>query len=166
MSKTDRIATIIIALILIFSGLGAAYGGLAIRAGDEIQSQWPQAEGTIIEERIVEEGRNTSGDSAPNSYVQVPRLVYTYSVNGQTYQAEDTAPNISDPTSLERAQEALDAYELNETITVYYNPADPQDSALYAGIGNGWIFILILGVVLILTGVITCVFAFRKTQQA
>jgi hypothetical protein len=165
MNKTDRIATLIIGLILILSGMGAAYGGIAIRADDEIQSQWPQVEGIIIDERIVEEGRNTSGDSAPNSFVQVPRLVYTYNVNGQTYQGEDTAPNLSDPTSLERAQEALDAYELNESIQVYYNPADPQDSALYAGIGSGWIFILILGLVLLLAGVITCVFALRKTEK-
>jgi hypothetical protein len=64
-----------------------------------------------------------------------PKIEYTYSASNQEFQGShlflDTSHNNSNSTYARRiAYRAALAYERDEEIDVYYNPANPQESAL------------------------------------
>lgn len=64
-----------------------------------------------------------------------PRIEYDFEVDGQTYQgehllADTTHHNPASRFSKRIAYKAAIAYQNRQTIDVYYNPANPEQSAL------------------------------------
>jgi hypothetical protein len=90
----------------------------------EAQSQsWLSTAGIIVKSRVeVSGGEHTSVS---------PRIVYEYGVGGQTYQNDSIRPGdhfISFQSG--SAYEVVDRYPVGTAVEVFYNPANPAESAL------------------------------------
>lgn len=127
--------TVIIAVVCSIIPFVAIFGGLFYflrKRGQQMQSlnlasqTWPSTTGTVVKSRVeVSGGEHTSVS---------PRVVYEYEVRGTKYQSD----RIKAGDSLMRVQtggsrtayDTVDRYPEGKTVTVYYNPDNPAESAL------------------------------------
>lgn len=91
-----------------------------------LASQWPAVDGVIVESGI--EQRSNAGDSSARSFV--PRVVYRYTVSGRTYENNQIRLGVEIGGSRTYAEELVTSYANGTRVTVHYDPANPQDSAL------------------------------------
>jgi hypothetical protein len=93
-------------------------------AKDAAQS-WPGVMGTILSSSV--QSRRTG-----NSMSTYPVVVYQYQVNGQTYQGQTikAGEQFFNVRIIGEAQATADRYPVGAQVMVYYNPANPQESAL------------------------------------
>lgn len=90
---------------------------------------WPSTSGTVV--RSFVEVSGGGGDSAVSHF---PRVIYEYEVGGTTYRssqlrAGDQFARKSAGSHM-AAMEVTDRYPEGSSVTVYYNPANPGESAL------------------------------------
>jgi hypothetical protein len=93
-------------------------------AKDAAQS-WPGVMGTVLSSSV--QSRRTG-----NSISTYPVVVYQYQVNGQTYQGQTikAGEQFFNVRIIGEAQATADRYPVGAQVMVYYNPANPQESAL------------------------------------
>ena len=102
---------------------------------------WPSAPGRIVESWVAAQG---SGRSA---HTFGPRVRYEYRVGGRTYRnASIYLTAFQDYDDEAGAREFLRPYAVGAAVPVYYNPANPQDSALLIeSQGGPMIFLILIG---------------------
>jgi hypothetical protein len=85
---------------------------------------WQTTTGRVLKSRVEVSG----GDNASVS----PRVVYAYDVNGRAYQSDQirAGDKIMTISSSGDAYQTIDRYPAGSIVTVYYNPANPQEAAL------------------------------------
>jgi len=61
-----------------------------------------------------------------------PVVVYQYEVNGRVYQSQTikAGEQFFNVRIIGQAQETVDRYPIGAQVMVYYNPVNPQESAL------------------------------------
>jgi hypothetical protein len=94
------------------------------KALNQAAQMWPSTNGQIVKSRVEVSG----GDHTSVS----PRIEYTYEVNGVAYQSGNIkagAPVVIVNPS-QSAYDTVDRYPVGAAVTVYYNPANPAQSAL------------------------------------
>ena len=127
------IGTMVVAGISVLCALGA---GVAIivfflrrsRRADSLNQasqSWSSTAGTVIKSRAeVSSGEHST---------VTPRVIYQYSVGGVTYEGNQIRAGDSlmprGGTSTQ-AYATIDRYPEGAPVTVYYNPANPSESAL------------------------------------
>ncbi len=102
---------------------------------------WPQTPGRVVEsgirETAVRARRQTSAASTRQATRYAPHIVYAYTVHGASYQGERLRFG---PVTLSSeagdAGRAASRYPLGSEVTVYYDPANPAESAL--DLRPGW----------------------------
>jgi hypothetical protein len=85
---------------------------------------WEQASGTVISSQVADEW-DTTGDR------YIGRVVYTYEVNGETYEGNQI--NLSGPAYVgnrEDAERVLIPYPVGASVTPYVDPNDPTRAVL------------------------------------
>lgn len=89
---------------------------------------WVKALATVIDARLVDrESSNSDGDS--NTWYE-PRLHYRYAVGGAEFEGDRTALCATPQFSLfDTAQKWLLAHSPGKEIDLWYDPANPSDSA-------------------------------------
>ena len=90
----------------------------------EASQAWQMATGRILKSRVeVSGGDHTS---------VTPYVLYEYEVYGQSYQSQQikAGDQFMRTYSSRSAYDTVDRYPVGATVTVYYDPADPQQSAL------------------------------------
>ncbi|WP_306224765.1 DUF3592 domain-containing protein [Bosea beijingensis] len=93
---------------------------------------WAQAQGRITRSRMA--SRSPPAGSTIGKTENVPDVSYSFSVRGRNYQGNRVSlGNISGPF----ADEALKRYPVGATVTVYYDPADPDSNVLERGAPKG-----------------------------
>lgn len=95
------------------------------KAANQASLSWPSTTGKVLKSRVEVSG----GDYTSVS----PRVVYEYEVSGTTYQnghirAGDRV--LGSGWSSRDAYSTVDRYPEGARVTVYYNPANPAESAL------------------------------------
>jgi len=88
-------------------------------------SSWAQAPGRVIRSQMAV--RRPREGNEIGTVVNVPAVTYSFSVGGVTYQG--TRVSLGD-ISGKYAQVALARYPAGANVTVYYDPADPNDCVL------------------------------------
>ena len=85
---------------------------------------WPTTTGKVLKSRVEVSG----GDHASVN----PRVVYEYEVRGQTFQNDQVraGDKFMRVSSSRDAYDTVDRYPVGARISVYYNPANPVESAL------------------------------------
>jgi hypothetical protein len=93
----------------------------------EQANHWPTVAGTILESRV--QIRTSSSDTGTEFD---PIIRYQYRVQRQQY-VNDTWQKIGNSPTRHEAQEIVNRYPQGKRTTVYYDPADPQNSVLVPG---------------------------------
>ena len=64
-------------------------------------------------------------------YVRVtPLIIYSYEVDGEAYRGTRLSFVHENLLAKSSAEDALQHYPLDQTVTVFYNPGDPRDAVL------------------------------------
>jgi hypothetical protein len=120
-------ACTVILPILIVGGIGyfiyrRSQQGQAYR---QAAATWPATSGTVLMSTV--QSKRTG-----RSHSIYPVVVYEYSVNGQSYQSQRIkAGDQFMSIRITGEAQATDArYPVGATVTVYYNPSNPAESAL------------------------------------
>jgi hypothetical protein len=85
---------------------------------------WHMTTGKVIKSRVEVSGGETTSVS--------PHVLYEYEVYGRTYQGQQikAGDQFMRTYSSRSAYDTVDRYPEGAAVTVYYDPADPQQSAL------------------------------------
>lgn len=124
---TLGISLVVSALVLLpFILIGRYLLKRSKQAGDMRQASqdWRTTTGKVLKSRVeVRGGDHTSVK---------PRIIYEYTVFGQMYQSEQIRAGDKFLTmrTSRQAYDLTDRYPVDATVTVYYNPANPAESAL------------------------------------
>ena len=132
-------AYLIILLAVTLGGIGISAWGWRIRLRSQQVSQWP-----IVEGRIEE---STPGAEQNDL---LPHILYSYEVGGRPYRKVFEFPSGTHPLP-EFTQAYLEKYPVGTIVSVYHNPAQPQDSTLEPATQGDWM-ILGLGILMTLGG--------------
>lgn len=118
------------------------------RAGDS--QSWPSTTGRISSASIKES--TSTDDDGSVSVAFYPAVEYNYQVNDVRYTGRRLSfGGIQARSSRKPAMAALERYPEDAEVTVYYNPAKPEDAVLERKAGSftwglaGGIFLLLLG---------------------
>ena len=113
--------------ILILGGVGYFLYKRSQQSGvaRQIAQSWPSVTGTVLMSSV----QWGSGSHSGSSY---PVVVYQYTVNGQSYQSQTikAGEQYLNVRVMGQAQATVARYPIGANVTVYYNPANPAESAL------------------------------------
>ena len=126
---------------LLLAGLGITFWGWKILASSREIKQWPTVEG------IIEESTEKPEDDL------LPHIIFSYQVDSRQYQRKFDFPEGTHPLP-EFNQSYLRKYPVGKSVTVYYNPEQPETATLEAETQGDWM-ILALGILMAAGGVIT-----------
>lgn len=84
---------------------------------------WPTASGSV-----VESGLETRRSSNNRDWVNYPRVVYAYSVGGQSYTSSRISPGLE--VGGTSAPGVVAKYPLGSQVRVYYHPQNPAEAVL------------------------------------
>ncbi len=126
---------------VIIGGIGVSVWGWKILRTTQKIKQWPCVDGVIVK-------------SEPTSELDelLPHIDYRYTVNGKSVTHNFKFPSGTNPMP-EFAQAYVKKYPLNEKVTVFYNPQQPEQSTLEPGAQGDWM-VLALGLLMLMAGVI------------
>lgn len=109
---------------------------------------WPETTGVVVWNGISKTGTGDADSGYSTTYS--PEVRYQYSAAGAAFTGTRIGLVSRGYGRPQQAQEALAAYAVNQQVTVYFNPAQPQDSLLVReAAGSGWIFWLGLGMMVL-----------------
>lgn len=136
-----------------FIGLGVlalGFGVYMLLIARESAS-WPTVEGQIEAVKIEKTTRRASSSSSRSSTARPKKtryhvaLVYSYAVDGQRYEASRYSIGQGSRISKkykqrDEARQAARAYATGDAIVVHYNPDDPSEAVIQAGVtGASWV---------------------------
>jgi hypothetical protein len=95
------------------------------KAAKDAAQSWPGVMGTVLSSSVQS---RRSG----NSTSTYPVVVYQYQVNGKVFQGQTikAGEQFFNVRILGEAQATANRYPVGAQVMVYYNPANPQESAL------------------------------------
>ncbi|HSN93750.1 MAG TPA: DUF3592 domain-containing protein [Anaerolineaceae bacterium] len=113
---------------------------------------WPKALGRVTHSEIL---RSESSDEDGTSYSYTPHIEYEYQVSGQNYCNKQVVfGGFSGTSSKKPAEKVVYKYPLNDSVSVYYNPANPNEAVLEQNVGSGAKGALIGGIILIVVSLL------------
>ena len=116
---------------------------------------WPTVLGRVTSSEVVKR-ESTDEDGTSTSFI--PRIEYAYHVLGQDYTSRQvTFGDFSGSSSPKSSELVMDKYPLNDSVTVFYNPANPHEAVLDQTVGSGARGALIGGIILVVIGVLMAV---------
>lgn len=108
---------LVISLISLIASASMSYKTLRVRS-------WPKATAKVRDKEIVRTDKPTG--TARTLHYEV-RLTYLFSVDGKVYTGTKVRPT-EEVTTMARAQKLIEG--LGEEVSVYYNPANPEEAYL------------------------------------
>lgn len=108
---------------IVFIWLGWGYYSKA-----QMSASWPEAAGKVIESKVVEASRSRSGTSSKRMYKVW--VTYDYEVDGRKYRGDQVGFMDGSSSSESGMAEEVKNYPAGNPVTVYYNPAEPQEAIL------------------------------------
>lgn len=120
-------------------GLGFACWGCVLLRRAAASGAWPSVEGRVVRSRV-------SAMSGENGPTYAPDVGYVYLVDG----AERTAARLFVGDSLSTsdggyARGYCERYPVGKTVSVYYDPDDPDSAVLEPGLTKRSFFVLTFG---------------------
>jgi len=128
-----------------------AWGGYEIKGSRESGS-WPNVQGTITSSDVSKRITRDSNHRKRTTYY--PKVGFQYQVDGRRYASSRIAFGTGDTGgSAKWARKVVNKYPVGKTVTVYYNPQDPQYGVLESGITWRSIIFLLAGIAFFAAGV-------------
>ncbi len=155
------------ALALLIGGAMIAFGISFVRQANE-SNNWPSAEGVIRSTRVLRDHSTTTASDNAAFYVVV---TYAYVVDeitrtNERYSLGRGSTASDNYNTREEAQAyASETYPSGTSVTVYYDPADPNSAVLSNGASFSTYIPIILGMFFLACG-IALFYSTRKTYKA
>ena len=129
-----------------------AWGGFEIKGSQESGS-WPSVQGTITSSGMSKRITRDSNHRKRTTYY--PKVGFQYLVDGHKYNSSRIAFGTGDTGGSEKwARKIVNRYPTGKTVTVYYNPQDPQYGVLESGVTWRSIIFLLAGIVFFVVGLL------------
>lgn len=96
-------------------------------------AKWPTAAGVVTASGLTS---HTTGPGAGRSRVYAAAVEYEFTVNGVTHTGDRVRFASFFSTRRGSGQSDAAMYPVGKAVRVYYNPADPADNVLQAGVGG------------------------------
>ncbi|MBN1120585.1 MAG: DUF3592 domain-containing protein [Anaerolineae bacterium] len=152
--KPGRFVRIVTAMILLIGPLpligygvsrvvDAAVGLAAAREASAARETWMHINGEVAHSEIVEE-KSLLG---PGYRTEVE---YVYVLNGGEYTGSRITFNDQPFRKRSEAEAVVEAFEAGESITVFYDPNQPENAALSLSAPGGTVATLVMGLVITL----------------
>ena len=145
--------------IFLVVGIGVSILGVQTTQKSIASDNWPQTQGTIITSDIETHKTHTKHGY---SYTYGPEIVYTYSVNGQSYTANKVSYSTGSSSDVSYAQKIVNTYPVGTQIPVFYNPENPTEAVLEPGSNTMTYFPIIFGIVFIAVGIGGIIYIIRS----
>jgi hypothetical protein len=121
-------------LVVVLGIFALAIMLFARMAGQQARTMktWPKVPGRITRSEVettVQENRPANFGRAYDVTMYVPRIVYTYQVDGISFDGDKVGWSGSASTPA-YAEKAIKRFPLQTPVTVFYNPQDPTQSSL------------------------------------
>lgn len=99
-------------------------------AARQIAQSWPSTTGKVLMSSV--QSSSVQSSHSGRSHSTYPVVVYQYEVNGKTHQSQTikAGERYLNVRVIGQAQATVARYPIGADVTVYYNPANPADSAL------------------------------------
>ncbi|MHC1703952.1 MAG: DUF3592 domain-containing protein [Tenuifilaceae bacterium] len=115
---------------------------------------WSTTEGIVIYSQVEQSSR------------YIPKITYNYTVGTDEYSSDRVRlTNMAQYKKKDGATVVTDKYPLDAKVTVYYNPAKPNEALLEPGIKGEHIFMFLLGLVIFLAPLLNFVPFNRKPKE-
>lgn len=146
----NAISTFLLSAVALVGALTAGFGIRSVLHAGE-SSRWPSTSGTVIRSEMREK-RGTRSGLTYHADVE-----YEYTVNEQRHTSKRVAFGDYGTSNPGHARSILNRYPKGKAVTVYYSPADPQNSVLENGLkaqaffvpGVGLLFLAVPTVILV-----------------
>lgn len=121
---------------------------------------WPAVEGRVTESSVFDDTRRTKNPAAKRTTstetaLYVPQVFYTFTVEGRSYSGSRISFTDDRTSDYTAAQTLVAHYPAQSSVTVYYDPADPELSVLERrgggpnriaiavglGLGAAWLYV-------------------------
>jgi len=118
-------ATVLPILVLVALGIFLYRRSKMKDAAKQAAQDWSSTMGTVLASTI--QIKRTS-----RSRSEIPVVVYQYQVNGKSYQSQTikAGEQFFNVRLMGDAQKTIERYPVRAQVMVYYNPANPAESAL------------------------------------
>lgn len=145
---------LIVCSIIFIAGCAIIYSSInwIIKARQSLK--WDEAEGIIIDSRVIEHSMGSSDVGRSVSYKAL--IKYTYNVNGVQYSSE----RVFWGESLQRSRKApskqlILRFPKGEKVIVFFCPSNPKQSVLIHGYYNDNVTMsLVMGILLAISGIV------------
>jgi Protein of unknown function (DUF3592) len=139
-----------------------AFGGYEIKGSRE-SGNWPSAQGTISSSSVSKRTTRDSNNRTKKTYY--PKVGYHYQVDGRKYISHRIAFGTGETGGSEKwARKIVNKYPVGKTVTVYYNPQDPNYGVLESGFTWRSVIIFLSGILFFVVGVF-CLRAYLKNRR-
>jgi len=158
---------LLMSIVFLAAGIGvAAWGFMNLSTAMESKS-WPTADGKIISSQVVKKIENyTDSDRRRKTRTLYEAQVrYDYNVGGRSLIGGRITMADSSSSSESRAKKIIKRYPPGSACTVYYNPDDPAEAVLEAGITFGTLMLPGMGVLFAVLGIAIPIVG-RKSSHA
>jgi len=139
-------------LVILLLGLGLLSRSFDVYKEWMDAKSWPSAAGHIIASRVVSR-MSAEATMPPKKYGL--KVLYEYSVNGETYTADRISFGDNGADSFALANEYIRKYPKDKAVDVLYNPENPRIAVLAPGeVEYDAVEPLFIGGLLVVAGII------------
>jgi hypothetical protein len=134
-----RLKAMLFSLVIIAVGAGVAVAGNAMGGKNREIRGWPKVEGKLLQ---ADTKRKTVADGPS----VVPDIRYEYEVNGGRHESTTFEAGVLYYEDRAKIAREINPFEVGSTVTVYYNPGNPNESYLLARPRGGFVVLAGYGV--------------------
>jgi hypothetical protein len=141
-------ANILIPMIFMIIGLVLLFIYFRNLVKVRASQAWPTIQGIVIQSWVRKS--SSTDDDGSVSYSYYPEVHYQYQVMGTEYQGNQIAfgPKVGGNRS--RAEKKIAKYPVGSSLTVYYQPDNPDIAVLERSLSN---LLLVMGIIFFLAGI-------------
>ncbi len=121
-------------------GVAVSWWGWRILQNARVSESWPATSGKVTYSQV----RIDHDEDGTTYHAEVG---FSYVVNDQRYSADTVSFGQYGSSSRNHADEIVARYPEEQTVTVYYNPAEPETAVLEPGVT--WSSYMVLGIGLV-----------------
>ena len=142
-------------LVFVMVGIAVLFWGYGSFQKSQEAKSWPTTKGKIISSEIHSYWSHSgTGRKRHMKMMYGAKVQYKYSADGKTYLSDRISFGEFDSSSRKDAQKVVDKYPPDKEISVYHDPAKPENAVLEPGKRGGIFIAFIVGGLFILVGIV------------
>lgn len=139
-------------LIFVLIGGSVVFWGVNTFFKANQSEAWPFVDGIIVESEM-EYHRSNEGSGTYHA-----RILYDYTVGGVLYSGDQVAYGDYGSSDSSHARSIVNRYPKGQSVLVYYDPNQPEESVLERGIQAQIFFLPAFGLVFLIAGLIMMIY--------